>query len=62
MDCQSQTSFLNQCISLFMVTLKVFFVVFLKPYGLERPEGKYNHNILDTFWTKVLKDIKYDHA
>ncbi len=47
MDPQSQTSFLNQFISLYMVNLKVFFVVFLKLYGLERPEGKYNHNILD---------------
>ncbi len=51
MDPQSQTSFLNQFISLFMVNLNVFFFGgggrFLKPYGLERPEGKHNHNILD---------------
>ncbi len=50
MDRQSQTSFLNQCISLFMVTLKVFFF-FFKPYGQIQSQH---------FGLKI--EEKYDHA
>ncbi len=55
MDRQSQTSFLNQFISLFMVNLNVFFFwgggVFSSHMGLKDPRA----NTITTFWTKGLK-------